>query len=143
MDKLKIFQRNCRGLNNKISDLISFSTEEEIVVICLSEIKSWKKQTPSTATLLQRKPATTVIIGSAILVKNSIVIKRIEPVEKETDSNGRTLEALKICLKLPSFDDFWMNNCLHFPWKAAVDRSNVFRKVEKCLRVWRLQCSPP
>ena len=46
--------------------------------------------------------------GSAILVKNSIVIKRIEPVEKETDSNGRTLEILKICRKLPSFDNFWI-----------------------------------
>ena len=29
--------------------------------------------------------------GSAILVKNSTAIKLIEPVEKETDSNGRTL----------------------------------------------------
>ena len=27
--------------------------------------------------------------GSAILVKNSLVIKQIEPVEKETDGNGR------------------------------------------------------
>ena len=41
-------------------------------------------------------------------MKNSIVIKRIEPVEKETDSNARILETLKICLKLPSFDDFWI-----------------------------------
>ena len=60
MDKLKILQWNCRGLNNKISDLILFSTEEEIDVICLNEVKNWKKQRTSTTTSLQRKPSTTV-----------------------------------------------------------------------------------
>ena len=46
MDKLKILQWICRGLNNKISDLILFSIEEEIDVICLNEVKNWKKTTP-------------------------------------------------------------------------------------------------
>ena len=55
--------------------------------------------------------------GSAILVKNSIVIKRIEPVEKENDSNWRTLETLKICLNLPSFDDFWIVTAYNSPGK--------------------------
>ena len=32
----------------------------------------------------------------------------MEPVKKETDSNGRTLEIHQICHKLPSFDDFWI-----------------------------------
>ena len=41
-------------------------------------------------------------------MKKSIVIKRTEPVEKEIDSNGRTLETLKLCLKLPLFNDFWV-----------------------------------
>ena len=43
MDKLKILQWNCHGLNNKRSDLILFSTEEEIDVICLNDVKNWKK----------------------------------------------------------------------------------------------------
>ena len=50
-------------------------------------------------------------------MKNSIVIKRIEPVEKETDRNGRTLEILKICLKLPSFDNFWIITVYNSPGK--------------------------
>ena len=45
MDKLKILQLNCHGLNNKIIDLILFSTEEEIDVFCLNEVKNWKKTT--------------------------------------------------------------------------------------------------
>ena len=40
MDKLKSLQWNCRGLNNKIADLILFSIEEEIDVICLNEVKN-------------------------------------------------------------------------------------------------------
>ena len=63
MDKLKILQSNCRGLNNKISDLILFSIEEEIDVICSNEVENWKKQPPSTTTLLQRKLSTTVIMA--------------------------------------------------------------------------------
>ena len=46
MDELKILQCNCRGLNKKICDLILFSREEEIDVICLNEVRSWKKTTP-------------------------------------------------------------------------------------------------
>ena len=42
MDKLKILQWNCRGLNNKISHVILFSIEEEIDVICFNEVKNWK-----------------------------------------------------------------------------------------------------
>ena len=45
MDKRKIFQWNCRGLNNKKSHLILFSVED-IDVICLNEVKNWKKSTP-------------------------------------------------------------------------------------------------
>ena len=63
MDKLKILQWNCRGLNNKISDLILFSAEKDIDVICLNEVKNWKNQPLSTITSLRRNSATTVIMA--------------------------------------------------------------------------------
>ena len=65
-------------------------------------------------------------------MKNSIVIKQIEPVEKETDSNGRTLETLKNCLKLQSFDDFWIRTAYNSPGKPlSTDKifSGKFRNV--------------
>ena len=108
MDKLKILQWNCRGLNNKIGDLILFSTEEEIDVICVNEVKNWKKTTPLNNYIVASETFNNGHHGSAILVKNSIVIKRIEPVEKETDS---------ICLKLPSFDNFWIRTAYNSPGK--------------------------
>ena len=39
--------------------------------------------------------------ASAILLKNNIVIKRTEPVEKETDSNERSLEIIDFHLSWP------------------------------------------
>ena len=69
----------------------------------MNEAKNWKK-----SNLPQQQHRCNGHHGSAILVKNSIVIKQIEPVEKEIDSNERMLETLKFCLKLPSFDDLWI-----------------------------------
>ena len=122
MDKLKILQWNCRGLNDKTSDLILFSTEEDIDVVCLNEVENWKKRTPLNNYIVATETFNNGSQGPAILVKNSIVIKRTERADKETDSNGRTIETVKFCLKMASFDYFLYNNCLQFPWKAAVDR---------------------
>ena len=87
MDQLKILQWNCRGLNNKISDLILFSAEENIDVICLNEVQKRKKSTALNNYIFATETCNNGHLGSAILVKNSVVIKQTEPVEKETDSN--------------------------------------------------------
>ena len=99
MDKLKILQWSCRGLNDKISDLILFSAEEDIDVICLNEVKNLQISTPLNNNIVATETCNNCYHGSAILVKNSIVIKRTEPVKKETDSN----ETLKFWLKLQFF----------------------------------------
>ena len=39
MDKLKILQWNCRGLNNKEKDLILFLAENDIDIFCVNEVK--------------------------------------------------------------------------------------------------------
>ena len=80
------------------------------------KLNTERNQTLSTTTSLRRKPATAVIM-TAIFVKNSIVIKRTELVEKETDSNGPTLGTLKLCLKLPFFDYFWIIRVYNTPGK--------------------------
>ena len=62
---------------------------------------------------------------------NSIVMKQIESVEKETDSNGKTLEALKICLKLPTFDDFWIITAYNSPGKPLSTDKIFSGKLKK------------
>ena len=52
------------------------------------------------------------------MTKKSLVIKRTETVEKETDSNDRTLETLKLCLRLPLFGEFWLITVHNSPGKS-------------------------
>ena len=77
------------------------------------KLRTGKKQTPINNYIVAMETFNNGHHGSAILVKNSIVMKRIEPVEKETDSNGRTLETLK----MPFFDDFWIITAYNSPGK--------------------------
>ena len=106
MDKLNILQWNCRGLNNKLNDLILFSAEADIDVFCLNAVKNRKKSIPLNNYIVATETYNNGHRGSAVSVKNSIVIKRKAPVEKETDSNGRTLATLKFALSCPFLMSF-------------------------------------
>ena len=44
MDKIKILQWNCRGLSNKILQVLVFLKEKDIDIVCLNEVKSWQKE---------------------------------------------------------------------------------------------------
>ena len=45
MDKNKIMNRPiCRGLSNKISELLVFLREKDINILCLNEVKSWHNE---------------------------------------------------------------------------------------------------
>ena len=117
MDKLKILQWNCRGLNNKLNDLILFSAEKDIDIICVNEVKKWQKTTPLSNYIVATETYANGHHGSVILIKNNIVIKRVEPVEKENDYRGKTLELLKLCITLPFFGDFWIISVYKSPGK--------------------------
>ena len=118
MDKLKILRWNCRGLNNNINDLILFSAVKDIDVICVNEVKKLQKTTPLSNYTVAAETYANGHHGSVILMKNNIVIKRVEPVEKENDYRGKTLEILKICITLPLFGDFWIVSVYNSPGKS-------------------------
>ena len=42
MDKIKILQWNCRGLSNKILELLVFLKEKDIDIVCLNEMAKRK-----------------------------------------------------------------------------------------------------
>ena len=108
MDKLKILQWNCRGLNNKINDLILFLAENDIDIICVNEVKKWQKTSPLRNYVVATETYTNNHHGSLILIKNNIVINQTEPAEKENDCVGKTLEILQLCITVPYFGDFWI-----------------------------------
>ena len=57
----------------------SIFSRKDIDVICLSEVKNWKKSTPLNNYIVATETCNNGHHGSAILVKKSIVIKRTEP----------------------------------------------------------------
>ena len=105
------------------------------------KLRTGKNQPHSSSTSLPRKSATMVIMALPILVKNSAVFKGIESVEKETDSNGWTIESLKLALKLPFFCWFLEWTVYNWPGKPLSVEKN-FRNVQKGLCMWRLKCFP-
>ena len=148
MDKLKILQWNCRGLNSKKkNDLISFTAEANIDVICLNEIKNWKKSVLLGNYIVAMETCYNGHHGTAILVKKSIVIKRTEQVQKEANSNGGTLETLKLCLNLTLFDEFWIITVYILPGKPLLTKKinsgklkNVFVCVDVNAPLQELNC---
>ena len=135
MDKLKLLQWNCRRLSNKTSDLILFPAEEVLDVFRLNEAKNWKKRNPLNNYIVTTETCNNGHHGFAILVNNSPVIKRTEPVEIETDTNRRTLKQLKNCPNLPSIDDLWIIANYNSPGKplsAEKLSSGKLKKVFAC-----------
>ena len=140
MDKLKILQWNCRGLNNKINDLILFLAENDIDIICVNEVKKWQKTNPLRNYVVATETYTNSHHGSLILIKNNIVINQTEPAEKENDCSGKTLEILKLCITLPYFGDFWIISVYNSPGKPlslekvfSESMTNVFFVVTSTL----------
>ena len=37
-------QWKCRGLSNKLSELLVFLKERDIIIVCLNEVKSWQNE---------------------------------------------------------------------------------------------------
>ena len=99
------------------NDLILFSALKDIDIICVNEVKKWQKTTPLSNYIVATETYANGHHGFVILIKNNIVIKQVEPVEKENDYRGKTLELLKIGITPPLFGDFWIVSVYNSPWK--------------------------
>ena len=99
-------------------------------------MKKWQKTTPLSNYIVATETLTIGHHGSVILIKNNIVIKRVEPVEKENDYRGKTLEILKICITLPLFGDFWIVTVHNSPGKPLSLEKSILRKNVKCFCMW-------
>ena len=99
---------------NRRSD---FLAEKDIDIICVNEVKKWQKTTPLSKYIVATETYANDHHGSVILIKKNIVIKRVEPVEKENDYRVKTLKMLKLCITLPFFGDFWIVSVYNSPGK--------------------------
>ena len=136
MDKLKNLQWNCRGLNNKINNLILFSAEKDIDIICVNEVKKWQKSTPLSYYIVAKETYANGHHGSVILIKNNIVIKRVEPVEKENEYRGKNLRNTETMHHAAVFWGLLDSICLQFAWKTTFTGKIILRNNVKCFCMW-------
>ena len=136
MDQLQILQWNCRGLNNKINDLILFSAEKDIDIICVNEVKKWQKTIPLSIYIVATETYASGHHGSFILIKNNIVIKRVETVEKENDYRGKNFRNNETMHHATVFWGLLDSICLQFTWKTNFTGKSVLRKNVKCFSMW-------
>ena len=80
MDKIKIMQWNCRGLSNKISELVVFLMEKDIDIVCLDAVKSWHNEETVVTEMIASKSH-----GPMILAEKGMTI--IEVKQEKSDRN--------------------------------------------------------
>ena len=75
MDEIKILQWNCRGLSNKILDVLVFLKEKDIDIVCLNEVKSWQKENLTDDYFVVTEKRACNSHGSIFLAKKGTTIK--------------------------------------------------------------------
>ena len=74
MEKIKIMQWNCRGLSNKISELLVFLKEKYIQTACLNEVQSWHNENLTGDYFVVTETRASKSHGSMILSKRGTTI---------------------------------------------------------------------
>ena len=107
MDKTKIIQWNCRGLSNKILELLVFLKEKDIDIVCLNEVKSWQKNlTDDYFAVTETKASKSH--GSIILAKKGTTIIEVKPEKFDRNERGKVFEKIKACFEVPVIGHLWV-----------------------------------
>ena len=88
MGKIKTKQWNCRGLSNKISELLVFLKEKDIDIMCLNEVKSWHNENLTDDDFVLSETRASKSHGSMILAKKATTIIEIKPEKFERNDQG-------------------------------------------------------
>ena len=108
MDKIKILQGNCRGLSNKILELLVFLKEKDIDIVCLNEVKSWQKENLTDDYFVVTETRATKSHGSIILAKKGTTIIEVKPENFDRNERGKTFEIIKACFEVPVIGHLWV-----------------------------------
>ena len=74
MEKIKNMQWNCRGLSNKISELLVFLKEKDNDTVCLNEVQSWQNENLNDDYFVVTEMRASKSHGSMILAKKGTTI---------------------------------------------------------------------
>ena len=115
MDKIKILQWNCRGLSNKILELLVFLKERDIDILCLSEVKSWQKENVTDDFFVVAETRASKSHGSIILAKRGTIIIEVKPEKFDRNGQGKIFEIIKACFEVPVIGHLWVTALYNSP----------------------------
>ena len=102
MDKIKILQWNCRGLSNKILELLVFLKEKDNNIVCLDEVKSWQKENLTDDYFLVTKTRASRSHGSIILATKGTTIIEVKPDKFDRNEQAKIFEIIEACFEVPA-----------------------------------------
>ena len=130
MDKIKILQWECRGLSNKILELLVFLKEKDIVIVCLIEVKSWQKKNLTDDYFVVTATRASKSHGSIILAKKGTTIIEVKPEKFDRNERGKIFEIIKACFKLPVIVHLWVIALYNSP-SRNLNLSEIFETEMK------------
>ena len=130
MDKIKILQWNCRGLYNKILELLVFLKEKNIDIVCLNEVKSWQKQNLTDDYFVVTETRASKSHGSIILAKKGTTIIEVKPEKFDRNERGKIFEILKACFEVPAIGYLWVIALYNSPGRD-LNLSEIFETEMK------------
>ena len=99
MDKIKIMQWNCRGLSNKILDLLVFLKAKDIDIVCLNEVKSCQEENLTDDYFVVTETRANRSHGSINLAKKGTTIIEVKPEKFDRTSEQKFSKYKKHALK--------------------------------------------
>ena len=106
MDKFKFIQWNCRGLSNKISELLVFLKEKDIDIVCLNDVTSWQNENLTKDYFVVPETRAKKSHGSKILAKKATT--KVKPEKFERNDRGKVFEITKACFGVPVLGHLWV-----------------------------------
>ena len=126
----KIMQWNCRGLSNKILELLVFLKEQDIDIVCLNEVKSWSNENLTDDYFVVAETRTSKSHGSMILAKKGTKIIEVKPKKFDRNDRGKVFEIIKAGSEVPVIGHVWVMALYNSPG-CDLNPSKIFETEMK------------
>lgn len=127
MSELKVMQFNCRGIKQKIHDLEYFVNVNNIDIVCLNETKLRNSHVLQfeNFNLACFCDSATSTQGSAILVRKTIPVNKVEKPIALRNEDRRILELLRVNISLKNGKTVWIT-CVYNSPLLEIQKNLIF-----------------
>ena len=101
-------QWKCRGLSTKISEILVFLKERDIIFVCLNEAKSWQNENLTDDNFVVTETRAGKSHGLMIFAKKGATIIEVKREKFDRNDRGKVFEIIKACFEVPVSGHLWV-----------------------------------